>query len=160
MIRLAEERDLDRIGQLWQEMVEFHAQFDPSTFRPAENGATMYSHSIQDRLSDPLSRVLVAEEEGEVVAYISGMIADITTAMFMPLRSGLLADIYVEPEYRRRSLARQLVERLSLWFHTQDVAYFEWHVSAKNEAALAFWESIGGELTILRMRAPVLEDDS
>ena len=158
MIRLAEERDADRIGQLWQDMVRYHAQFDPSTFRPAENGATIYARSMRDRLGDPLSRVLVAEEEGEVVAYISGMIADITTEMFMPLRSGLLADIYVLPEHRRRGLGRQLVERLSLWFHTQNVAHFEWHVSARNEAALAFWKSIGGELTILRMRAPVLED--
>ena len=36
--------------------------------------------------------------------------------MFLRLRCGLLADIYVQAAFRRRGLGRQLVERLTLWF--------------------------------------------
>lgn len=155
MIRLALESDARRIGELWEEMVNFHAQFDAATFRVAENGAELYERRLLERLGDPQSRVLVAEAAGVVSAYASAMIADITTEMFQPLRCGLLADIYVSEAYRRRGLGRQLVERLCLWFRDQEVTHFEWHVSAKNQAALAFWEAIGGEPTILRMRANV-----
>ena len=155
MIRLALESDARRIGELWAEMVAYHAQFDAFTFRAAANGAALYERRLLERLDDPLSRVLVAEADGDVAAYASAMIADITTEMFQPLRCGLLADIYVSEPWRRRGLGRRLVERLCLWFRDRGVAHFEWHVSARNSEALAFWEAIGGEPTILRMRASV-----
>ena len=159
MIRLAVVSDAERIGEMWAEMVSYHAQFDALTFRAAENGADLYAQSVRERLNDPKARFLVVEDNGGLVGYVSGIIADITTEMFEPLRCGLLADLYVCEEYRRRGLARQLVERLCLWFSDQEVTHFEWHVSARNRAALAFWDAVGGETTILRMRARVLGRD-
>lgn len=158
MIRLAVEDDAEKIGELWAEMVAYHAQFDALTFRPAANGAAVYARNLVDRLGDPQTRVLVAVLDDEIVGYVSGMIADITTEIFQPLRCGLLADIFVSTEHRGSGTGRQLVERLILWFRAQDVEHFEWHVSAKNASARAFWESIGGEVTILRMRAKVQGD--
>ena len=155
MIRLAHESDAAGIGELWAEMARYHARFDAATFRVADDGAQRYAQRIRDRLGDPMARILVAEQDGALCGYVSGMIADMTTEMFLPLRCGFLADIYVAPAWRRRGLGRQLVERLCLWFRDQNVAHFEWQVSARNEAALAFWAAIGGETTILRMRAPV-----
>jgi GNAT superfamily N-acetyltransferase len=160
MIRLAVESDAQRIGEMWAEMVSYHARFDAATFKAAENGAELYGRRIRDRLFDRQARVLVAEEDGVIVAYVSGMIADITTEMFQPLRSGLLADIYVSEPYRRLGVGRNLVERLCLWFRDQGVSHFEWHVSAENSVALAFWEAIGGETTILRMRANVTLEEA
>ena len=159
MIRLAEALDAERIGELWAEMVAYHAALDPQTFRPAECGAERYARSILDRLADPDARVLVAQMDGAVVGYVNGVIADITTELFMPLRCGLLADIYLQAAYRRRGLGRQLVERLTLWFRSRDVSHFEWQVSAENREALAFWKAIGGETTMLRMRAFIPEVD-
>ena len=158
MIRLAQANDVERIGQLWSEMVAYHASLDARTFRPAEGGAELYARSILDRLGDPQARVLVVEQNGDVVGYVSAMIADITTEMFKPLRCGLLADIYLQPAYRRRGLGRALVERLTIWFRAQGVDYFEWHVSASNREALAFWRTFGGETTMLRMRAAIPEE--
>ncbi len=155
MIRLADEGDAEVIGELWAEMAGYHAQLDAATFRPAANGAELYARRICDRLQDSAARVLVAEQDGAVVGYVCGMIAEMTTEMFLPMRCGFLADVYVAPAYRRRGLGRRLVERLCLWFRDQDVAHFEWQVSAKNRAGLEFWEAIGGETTILRMRAGV-----
>lgn len=159
MIRLAEAADAERIGDLWAEMVAFHAALDPQTFRAADGGAERYARGILDRLVNADARVLVAEVDTEVVGYVNGVIADITTELFLPLRCGLLADIYVQAAYRRRGLGKQLVERLMLWFRSRGVNHFEWHVSAENREALAFWRSIGGETTMLRMRATIPEVD-
>ena len=158
MIRLAEAADVERIGVLWAEMVAQHALLDAQTFRPAEAGAELYASSIRARLDDADARVLVLELEGEVVGYVNGVIVNITTEMFMPLRCGLLADIYLRAPFRRRGFGRQLVERLMLWFRSRGVHSFEWHVSARNHEALAFWQSIGGETTMLRMRAAIPEE--
>lgn len=155
MIRLANEADADRIGRLWLEMVEYHQAFDPRTFRAADNGADLYAQRILQRLSDPWTRILVAEVGDDVVAYALGLVADITTEMFQPLRSGLLADIYVTAEHRRQGLGRELVAKMSDWFQTQKVCHFEWHVSAQNPAAIQFWKAIGGKATMLRMRAEI-----
>ncbi len=160
MIRLAEASDAERIGQLWSEMVAYHAEFDAQTFRPAERGAELYARGIMDRLSDPQARVLVLEIDGEVEGFINGIIADITTEMFMPMRCGLLADIYLRAAYRRHGYGRQLVERLALWFRSQGVTHFDWQVSARNEAALAFWRSLGAETIMLRMRAAIGEEEA
>ncbi len=155
MIRKANEADADRIGCLWLEMVEYHQTFDPLTFRAADDGADMYAQRILQRLSDPWTRILVAEVEDDIVAYALGLVADITTEMFQPLRSGLLADIYVSAEHRRRGLGKALVTKMSDWFQTQRVSHFEWHVSAQNPAAIQFWQAIGGKATMLRMRAEI-----
>ena len=159
MIRLAEAADAERIGDLWAEMVAYHAALDPRTFRPAERGAERYARAILDRLRDADARVLVAEMDNTVVGYVNGVIADITTEMFMPLRCGLLADIYMQTAYRRRGLGKQLVERLMIWFRSRGVGHFEWQVSAGNREALAFWKALGGETTMLRMRAAIPEVD-
>ncbi len=159
MIRLAEAADAEFIGELWAEMVAYHAELDAQTFRPAEIGAELYASGILSRLSDADARVLVVEINGEVVGFVNGVIANITTEMFMPLRCGLLSDIYLKEGYRRQGLGRQLVERLTWWFRSQGVRTFEWHVSARNHEALAFWNSIGGETTMMRMRAAIPEED-
>lgn len=159
MIRLAEAADAERIGELWAEMVAYHAELDARTFRPAKAGAELYATGILSRLNDADARVLVVEIKGEVVGFVNGVIANITTEMFMPLRCGLLSDIYLKEGYRRQGIGRQLVERLTLWFRVQGVRTFEWHVSARNHEALAFWKSIGGETTMLRMRAAIPEED-
>lgn len=159
MIRLARAEDVERIGTLWLDMVNYHRTLDPHLFRASRSGAKMYAQRIEQRLADPRTRVLVVEIDHDIVAYALGMIADITTDVFEPLRSGLLADIYVTPDYRRRGWGRRMVQRLMLWFRSLDVQHFEWHVSAGNSGAISFWRSIGGTTTMLRMRAEVAGDD-
>ncbi len=140
-------------------MVAHHTQFDPEIYQLAEDGVAMYANSIVEQLHDSQARLLVAEIGGEIVGYVSGSIADITTETFLPLHCGILADIFVREEYRRSGIGRQLVQRLMLWFRSRGIQHFEWQVNAKNQAALAFWSAMGGETTFLRMRAEIQRDE-
>ncbi|MCY4464253.1 MAG: GNAT family N-acetyltransferase [Chloroflexi bacterium] len=160
MIRLAQQTDIPRISQLWAQMAAQHAQLDASTFRPAADGAESYARFIEDRLRDSFARVLVAEVEGKLVGYISGGIADINNEMFESMRCGMITDIFVCVEQRRQGIGRRLVERLMLWFRACEVTSFEWYASAHNPTALAFWRALGGEATLLRMRAMIPGDES
>ena len=158
MIRLARQDDVGRIGELWLEMVEYHYRFDERMFRASADGAARYAESIHNRLSDKRTRTLVAEARGEIVGYALGMILDVTTELFMPMHSGFVADIYVVKEHRRQSHGRQLVERLALWFQSQGIQSFEWHIVAGNHNARKFWEALGGQTTMLRMRTEIQGD--
>ena len=155
MIRLAQPTDIQPISQLWALMAAEHSQLDGATFRPAPDGADAYARFIEDQLRDACARILVAEVDDELVGYISGGIADISKEMFESQRCGLIADVFVCAEQRRQGIGRSLVERLVLWFRACGVSSFEWYASARNPSALAFWRRMGGEVSLLRMRAMI-----
>ena len=160
MIRLAQPADVQRISQLWAQMAALHAQLDAATFRPAADGAESYARFIEDRLRDSCARILVAEVDGKLVGYISGGIGDISNDMFESMRCGLITDLFVCAQQRRQGIGRRLVERLMLWFRACNMTSFEWYTSARNPTALAFWRTMGGEVTLLRMRAVIPGDES
>lgn len=134
-------------------MVAQHNQLDSLLFRIGDDGARIYAERMLASLQDRNAGIFLAECEALAVGYISGSIANITTEMFQPLRCGFVANLYVCPGYRRRGLGEQLVERLCLWFRARGITHYEWHVSAYNAPALAFWRRRGGEPSIIRMRA-------
>ncbi len=152
VIRPAAPYDIDSIAGLWLSLVQFHREIDSELPPAAPNGAMRYARRLMDRLEDPLTCVLIAEVNGRVVGYVLGMVVDLAPEMFSQSPSGFLADIYVDAANRRHGVGRALVENLTVWFREQGLNYFEWHVAALNEEAVAFWRAMGGREVMLRMR--------
>ncbi len=152
IIRPAAPQDIDAVAQLWQALVGYHREIDSDLPPAAPNGAVRYARRLMDRLEDPMTSVLVAESDGQVVGYVLGMVVDLVPEMFSQSPSGFLADIYVDADYRRLGVGRALVEHLTAWFREKGLRYYEWHVAARNEAALEFWRKVGGRDVMLRMR--------
>jgi ribosomal protein S18 acetylase RimI-like enzyme len=140
---------------LWEKLVIYHRDLDQDMPKATHNGAELYGQNLRSRLNDSHTRVFVAEEDGRVVAYVLGVIVDLLPEIFEQELSGFLADIYVAEAYRGHGIGRGLVEALATWFQDQGVRYFDWHVAAANQDALAFWESIGARPTQIRMRVEI-----
>lgn len=157
VIRLAIAEDIETIGQLWEQLVEHHTHLDTRLPESVPNGGRRYARRLYDTLRDDYARLLVAVVEGKVVGYVLGMIVDLAPDMFEQETSGFLADIFVAPHSRRTGAGRALVLELARWFRERGVQYYEWHVAARNVEALAFWQSVGGEAVMVRMRASVNE---
>ncbi|MFN8448583.1 MAG: GNAT family N-acetyltransferase [Anaerolineae bacterium] len=153
VIRRAKPEDIDTIARLWEALVAYHGDLDPSLPPSAPQGARRYARRLLDRIDDPMSRVFVSEVDGKVVGYVLGVIVELAPEMFQQEASGFLADLFVEEAYRRSGLGRGLVVELASWFREKGVGYFEWHVAARNEESIAFWRSLGGREVMLRMRA-------
>ena len=153
IIRLAEAEDIDAVAHLWEALVTYHRELDANLPPAAAQGARRYARRLIDRLDDPMSRVLVADIDGKVVGYVLGVIVDLAPEMFAQDASGFLADIFVDADYRRGGVGSALVAALASWFHEKGLGYFEWHVAARNDDAVAFWRSLGGREVMLRMRA-------
>ncbi len=158
IIRLAAPADADVIGQLWEQLVAYHHALDPALPPAAQGGGRRYARRIFDRINDPLTRVLIAEvkhDDGqiEIAGYLLGVIVDFIPEMFAQETTGFLADIFVVEAYRRHGVGRKLVAALIDWFKERGVSAFEWHVSARNPAGIAFWKAVGGREVMLRMRA-------
>jgi GNAT superfamily N-acetyltransferase len=75
------------------------------------------------------------------------------SSFFAHEATGFIADLYVQPGCRNRGVGRRLVAALGHWFAEQGFHQMEWHVSAQNHEAQAFWQSLGATPLLIRMRA-------
>lgn len=153
MIRLAREQDCERIGELWRLLAEYHQRLDPAMPRPAVDGAQRYAQRIRASLDDSLTNVFVAEYDAQIVGYVLCMIVDWLPEMFEFEMGGMLADIYVLPDYRGRGIGQALLQAAKDWFAGRGIHYFEWYVATANREGAAFWRAMGGQEVMLRMRA-------
>jgi len=156
-VRPARSTDLSAVGELWSQLVKYHQELDPRLPSPQPNGPLYYARQLEDRLSDPLVRLLVAEVDGQVVGYVLGMVVDLMGDLFVQYACGFLADIFVVSEYRRVGVGRKLVDALVDWFRDEKVSYYEWHVAAQNPPGQAFWNAMQGDSVLVRMRADIRE---
>jgi GNAT superfamily N-acetyltransferase len=155
-IRPMTEDDADAIADMWLALVAYHQALDPELPGAAPGGQHRYARRIIDRLNDPYTRTLVAENsDGRVIGFVLGMVVDLMQDIFAQQLGGFLADIYVEPDYRRQGVGKALVNGLKDWFREMRITTFEWHVAARNPDGLAFWRAVGGREIMLRMRADI-----
>ena len=145
-IRPVEPQDHNAIARLWQALTDYHVQLDPRLPVSAPGAAENYAARLLERRDDPYTRTFVAEVGGQVVGYILGAVIDLTADLFEYVDAGFIADVFVDPAYRRRGIARRLVETMNNWFAEQGVARVEWQVATKNPDAIRFWEAVGGKL--------------
>jgi ribosomal protein S18 acetylase RimI-like enzyme len=144
--------DEDAIARLWQALTDYHVHLDPRLPTSTPGAAENYAARLLERRDDPYTQAFVAEVGGQVVGYILGAIIELQPDLFEYTDSGFIADVYVDPAYRRRGIARQLVETLAAWFAERGVFLVEWQVAARNPDAIHFWESVGGQPLTIRMQ--------
>lgn len=82
----------------------------------------------------PAFRFFVVEEDGKIVA---------TTLLSFPERAGYVSTVSVDASYRRRGLARSLLERARVATLATGRKYIALEVLADNTPARALYESIG-----------------
>lgn len=159
LIRPVEPRDEAAIARLWTMLTEQHIALDPRLPGATDGAAARYARRLVERRSDPATMALVAEVEGEVVGYVLGAVIDLHPDLFQHVDAGFVADIFVDPAYRRRGLGRELIATLNEWFRRQGVRQVEWQVAARNPEGIRFWEAIGGEPLMIRMRIDLGEGE-
>lgn len=90
--------------------------------------------SISSELRNPLSLWLVALEDDRVVGYVGSQSV---------LDGADMMNIAIDPAYRRRGVALELVERLEMALKEKGVICLALEVRASNAAAIALYEKLG-----------------
>jgi len=132
-LRPATREDVPAIVGLIRELAEFEhlshlAKATPETLMP---------HLFGDK---PVAEALVAEAQGEVVAFAL-FFTNFSTFLAKP---GLyLEDLYVKPSRRGAGVGRALLVRLAQIAVERDYGRFEWSVLDWNEAAIGFYQKMG-----------------
>jgi len=108
---------------------------------------TRLSTRIDELLESADRRVFVAVTERDIV----GMIV---ASVLSPERGGL-DHAFVEPEYRRRGILRELEIEASAYLRERGCCDIELHVGAENGAARAAWRALGYTPTLEYMERPL-----
>jgi GNAT superfamily N-acetyltransferase len=159
VIRQVEPRDEAAIARLWQMLTDYHGEIDPRLPGATPGAAGRYAARMIERRDDPYTRAFVAERDGVVIGYVLGAVIDLHPDLFQHVDAGFIADIFVDPAYRSQGVARRLVETINTWFAAQGVRHVEWQVAARNPDGIRFWEAVGGQPIMIRMRMSIEPDD-
>ena len=145
-IRAARRGDIPSLLLLWEQMMKENAALDDRLEihpRAKEHWAT----PLQTWLQDPDHIVVVAEEAGRlVVGYAAGSIVP-SPNWEADTKLGEVSDCFVVGPRRRRGIARRLVGRILDQLFEKGVSQMRLQAAARNESSVAFWRSIGWEVS-------------
>lgn len=140
-VRPATRADLEAIGDLWVELISFHAEVD-ARFAIPPNGRKHYMRYVMDCISDKSFCVLVAGVDGVIVGYVLGYVAN-NLPFFANLRYAFLSDISVSTANRRHGVGKQLVAGILQWFAGRGLHTVQLNAAYHNPISQAFWRKQG-----------------
>ncbi|MBX3178167.1 MAG: GNAT family N-acetyltransferase [Candidatus Hydrogenedentes bacterium] len=150
-IRRATFDDYDAACALYRTVDNYHLELYPSIFQEVD-GPARPRERFEAKLSDPLKAVFVAAHRGELCG-----LADVTEEeappypMFKPARIARIDNLVVAEAYRRRGIARALLEAVRGWASEHALGRIQLSVYSKNTDALAFYEDAGFSPLVMKL---------
>ncbi len=140
-IREANRSDLPEIVGLWKEFMDFHRDLDQFYTR-SEDGPSNFQKHLEGQLESEDDALLIAEESGKIIGY-----AKIEISQYPPVfemdKYGLISDVAVAEEYRRKGIGQALFNASTKWFTDKGVTRTELRVANVNNVARGFWSKMG-----------------
>lgn len=141
VIRKANAKDVESIGTLWQEFMDFHRERDPAFARSAD-GHEHFKEFIASHFERESSLVLVAEQDGALVGYCLAVLSK-SPPVFENRDYGTVFDLAVTQRCRRAGIGEKMYKKTETWFSELGVHRIELRVVVSNEIATAFWRKMG-----------------
>lgn len=141
LIRKATSDDLEVIGRLWQEFMDFHRERD-SHFARSADAHGRFKEFISGHINSDNSCVLVAEKEGSVVGYCLSTLAKYPP-VFDKQDYGTIFDLAIAEPYHRMGIGERIYQTVQSWFSERGVRRIGLRVAVTNETSTAFWRKMG-----------------
>lgn len=152
-IRPFHPKDRAAIDKLAIKLHAYFAQVD-NTAESLSFASPRDAHDYMQRMIDDSENmngaIYVAEENGEVVGFIQGVIIDhqpgqdaVFDAVHAPRKDGWIGLLYVEPEQRGSGIGRTLLDEMKRYFQSKNCDTLRLKVLSGNQRAIAFYEKYG-----------------
>ncbi|MBY0111284.1 MAG: GNAT family N-acetyltransferase [Phycisphaerales bacterium] len=149
-IRPATVDDVPFVLPMVRAICDLHQRHDPERFRVVDDVIDRYARWLPERAADPRSVFLVAAEEGKPVGYAVSTIEPEVPIFWVP-ECGWIHDIWVEPAFRGRDLARELVRETVRRFAALGVQQLRLHTGTFNDAARKLFAGEGFRPCVVEM---------
>ena len=148
-IRPATPGDLAIILKFEQGIIEAERPFDP-TLREEK----FHYYDLSARMADPDAAVMVAEDNGRVIAGGSVVIKKGNSYNIFT-DYAFLGFMFVEPEYRGQGVNSLIIEGLIGWSHKRGLKEIRLQVYSDNHPAIRAYEKVGFKKILTEMRLDV-----
>jgi ribosomal protein S18 acetylase RimI-like enzyme len=149
-VRKATMGDHPSLIALWREGDSLHYRAVPEVFAPPAEPARTRSF-LADILADPTTTLLVAERADGVAGFVRITLRD-RPPPFLRSRIAVVEEIVVGVDHHRSGIGKRLMTTAGEWAISQGATEIWLDVWEFNEGAISFYESLGFEHTIRRMR--------
>jgi ribosomal protein S18 acetylase RimI-like enzyme len=142
IIRSANYLDIPALIDLQRQLTSFHDVIE-TRIHGNPDVESYFTDWIHKNLNDEKSALFVAETDGKVVGFISGIV--IETKAFVPNQFGYISFTCVDEAYRFHGIGKLLVDEMKSWFKSRGLSHARVRVALKNSVSTRFWRSQGGE---------------
>jgi GNAT superfamily N-acetyltransferase len=149
-IRSATASDEVSLGRFGAALMRQHHESDPARFIQVERSEAGYGRFLVSRISEPDSRVFVADASGVVVGYVY---ADVEPTHWMELRGpcGVIQDVYVDESARGQGAGRLLMRAAIEWIRSRGLQQVVLMTKTRNQRAQDLFGHLGFRPTMLEM---------
>jgi hypothetical protein len=140
-IREATHADLPKIIELWKELMDFHSNLD-SFYTRSQDGPSNFRKHLESLFESEDDALLVAEVSGKTIGYAKICISQYPPVFEMD-KFGLISDVAVAKQYRRKGVGEALFNRSMDWFCEKGIERVELRVASVNPVAQGFWKKMG-----------------
>lgn len=142
MIRLAEQRDIERILHLLHQVNMVHAELRPDLFKPY---TTKYDHQqLEAMLGDKQKPIFVLDDGNTVLGYAFCMVTEVKNHLLLQDAKTLyIDDICVDEKARGQHVGKQLYEHVLAYAKEIGCHNITLNVWTGNEPAQHFYENMG-----------------
>ncbi len=148
-VRIGTVDDLRAVGQLWNELNDYHHTVGLSF--PTGDLLVKEWISSFERTLGRFSFLWVAEQEGVMKGFLLGRLKR-TPAYLGGVMVGEISDLYIGEDLRGQGTGRQLVETAIERFNSLKVHSIEVQIMAQNSGGLAFWNTLGFQNDVILVR--------
>jgi len=151
VIRPAVLADMEALQLLYQKQFIDLQHHQPYSFK-ADLPALDF---IQETIEDPDCEFILAVDQGQLIGMAAIFIEQtLPYECFVPHRFLNFADLYVEVDYRKQGIGKQLIQAVKNWAKQKQVDYIELLVLKQNNSALQLYLQQAFEVvhTTLRYR--------
>lgn len=149
-IRKAKLKDIPIIVKLAIDLVKYHEKFD-KYFEPVKNVKSVYSKYFKNCIYSTKKKLLVALDEDRIIGYALGEIS-VRSPVFKKNKIGIINDMLIIKEYRRKKIANSFLKELFDWFNSKKIKNIELTVHSNNPNAISAWKKYGFKDFMIKKR--------
>lgn len=151
-IRTASANDAPLLVQLNETVQALHVRENPLRYKPVGQDEAARTAYFAGHIADADSTVFIAEAAGEPVGYVLCIVNVKVEGPFTTATTSLEIDqLSVKQDWQRRGVASALMARAERFARERGITRLTLSVAAFNVSALAFYESLGYEIAMLRL---------